>query len=278
MPRLPVAWLKLKLVPFLVWVVAITCFAFRAYAFEVPPLEGRVNDRAELLSPAVKQRLTARLAAHEQATGAQLAILTVNSLEGAPLEDYSIRVVETWKLGKKGQDNGVLILVAKVDRKMRIEVGYGLEGTLPDIVAGRIVRDVMAPRFRKGDYDGGISQAVEAVIGKTGGEAEALPQETKDVNVDSTVPRDPTEAKTSKPQGLIGGILRLVFGLIKFAFFIVIVLIVIFISLLGGGGRRRSGGGFYVGGGRSSGGYGGGGDSFGGGGGGFGGGGASGDW
>lgn len=218
MPRLPIAWLKLKLLPFLVWVVAITCVCFRAYAFEVPPLEGRVNDHAGLLSPAVKQQLTERLAAHEQATGTQLAILTIASLEGTPIEDYSIRVVEAWKLGKKGQDNGVLILVAKNDRKMRIEVGYGLEGTLPDITAGRIVRDIMAPRFRQGDYEGGIVRSVEAVIGKTGGEAKAVTGETQGIADDGTSPQGQTKGAARKPQGFVGTVLSVFFGLIKFAF------------------------------------------------------------
>jgi uncharacterized protein len=251
---------------------------WRAYAVEVPPLEGRVNDHAGLLSPSVEQRLTARMAAHEQATGTQLAVLTIDSLDGAPIEDYSIRVVEAWKLGKKGQDNGVLLLVAKNDRKMRIEVGYGLEGTLPDILAGRIVRDVLSPRFKQGDYEGGISLGVEAIIGKTGGEAQSVASEG--------APAGQTQnAAKKKPQGFIGTVVAIVGGLIKlafFAFFFLIILIPALLSRLGGHGRggNRRGGGFYVGGGGFGGGHSGGGgfDSFGGGGGGFGGGGASGDW
>lgn len=280
MPRITQSWLRLRLLPFLVWAVAITFVTWRAYALDVPPLEGRVNDRAGLLSPAAEQRLTSRLAAHEQATGAQLAVLTIESLEGAPVEDYSIRVVEAWKLGKKGQDNGVLLLVAKNDRKMRIEVGYGLEGSLPDILAGRIVRDVISPHFKQGDYEGGILLGVEAIIGKTGGEAQA-------VVGDGRTAAERQKAAKETPKGVVGTVQSIFFGLVKFAFFAVFFLIILIpalISRFGGHGRgrhRRGGGGFYVGGfgGGSGGGGGGGGfDSFGGGGGGFGGGGASGDW
>jgi uncharacterized protein len=259
----------------LVWVVAITFATWHAQAFEVPPLEGRVNDRAGLLSAATEQRLTQRLAAHEQATGAQLAILTVDSLGGVPIEDYSIRVVESWKLGKKGKDDGVLILVAKSDRKMRIEVGYGLEGTLPDITAGRIVRDVMAPRFRQGDYEGGIAQAVEAVIGKTGGTVDpsAGLSASPSTNTDRGQPDTSAKPTKAKPTGILGFVLSIVFGLIKLAFFGIFIVVFLIFSFLGRGGRR-GGGGFYIGGG----GGGGGGGGFSGGGGSFGGGGASGDW
>jgi uncharacterized protein len=281
-PRLPIAWLRLKLWPFLIWAVVVTCVSLRAFAFEVPPLEGRVTDRAGLLSTTTKEQLTTRLAEHERVTGVQIAILTIDSLDATPIEDYSIRVVEAWKLGKKGQDNGVLILVAKNDRKMRIEVGYGLEGTLPDIVAGQIVRRVMAPRFRNGDYAGGIALAVEAVIKRTGGEDQSSSVTSDDsTSAKRAAPQYGTQTTKSKPQGVIGTIVSFVFGFIKFAFFLVIILLFVVFNILGGG--RRRGGGFYVGGGslgggHSSGGFSGGGGGFSGGGGSFGGGGASGDW
>jgi len=274
--------LVLKLLQSLVLFIAVTCVTLRAYAFEVPPLEGRVNDHAALLSPTVKQQLTQRLAAHEQSTGVQIAILTIDSLGGVPVEDFSIRVVETWKLGKKGKDDGVLLLVSKADHKMRIEVGYGLEGVLPDITAGRITRDIMAPQFRKGNYEAGIAEAVEAIIGKTGGTADnnvALSQDGSTSGEARDRVAGAPSAK-SRPAGLFGLILSLVFGIVKLAFFGIFVVVFIVFALLGRGGGRR-GGGFYVGGGGFGGGSGGGGsggDSFGGGGGGFGGGGASGDW
>lgn len=270
-----------------VFAVAVTLPALPARAVEIPPLHGRVNDTAGLLTEDVTTRLTTRLAAHERATGVQLAILTIDSLQGESIEDYSIRVVETWKLGKKGEDKGVLLLVAKTDRKARIEVGYGLEGALPDITAGQIIRNVLAPEFRRGAYAVGISQAVEAIIGKTGGMAEPGATENLTGSDRGDKPGETAVAQKSRPTGIIGFALSLIFGLVKFAFFAVFVIVILIVVFLnGGGGRRgRGGGGFYVGGGGlggggwgggSSGGFGGGG--FSGGGGGFGGGGASGDW
>jgi len=134
-----------------------------AAALEVPYLAGRVNDLAGLLSEAEEQRLEAKLAALERATGAQVAVLTIPSLEGESLEEFSHRVASTWKLGQKGKDNGVLFLVARKDRKMRLEVGYGLEGVLPDALCRRILDNLVRPRFRAGDFAGGIEAGVEAV-------------------------------------------------------------------------------------------------------------------
>jgi uncharacterized protein len=131
---------------------------------EVPLLSGRVTDNAGILSAETITRLTALLRQHEDSTSNQVAVLTIASLEGEVIESYSIRVVETWKLGRKENDNGVLLLVVRDDRKVRIEVGRGLEGNLPDITCGRIIRNVMVPRFKDGDYDGGVSAGVDAVL------------------------------------------------------------------------------------------------------------------
>ena len=98
------------------------------------------------------------LKAHEKASTQQFAVLTIPSLEGDPIEDFSIRTVEAWKLGTKAEDNGLLLLVAKEDRKMRIEVGYGLEGEVTDLLSSRIINDVMKPAFRQGDFGGGFDQ------------------------------------------------------------------------------------------------------------------------
>ena len=125
-------------------------------ALDVPPLRGRVNDYAKLLSQERALALEAQLEKFEQETGHQIAVLTIPSLEGDSLEDFSIRVAETWKIGKKGFDNGAILLVARDDLKLRIEVGYGLEGVLPDAIASRIILEVITPRFRSGDYAGGI--------------------------------------------------------------------------------------------------------------------------
>jgi uncharacterized protein len=145
-------------------------------AVEVPYLAGRVNDQADLLGDAFEARLEERLRALEEETGAQVAVLTIPSLGGDPIEDFSLRVVETWKLGRAGVDDGVLILIARDDRRLRIEVGYGLEGALTDAQNGRIIDHVMAPRFRQGDFEGGVEGAVEIVSAAIRGEELELPE------------------------------------------------------------------------------------------------------
>jgi uncharacterized protein len=142
---------------------------------EVPYLAGRVNDQASLLDDGFESQLEERLRLLEEETGAQVAVLTIPSLEGDPLEDFSMRVVETWKLGRADADDGVLILVARDERRMRIEVGYGLEGVLTDAQSGRIIDRLMAPRFREGDFNGGVNAAVEAVSSAIRGEPVELP-------------------------------------------------------------------------------------------------------
>lgn len=151
-------------------------FMLAASAVDVPYLSGRVVDNAEILRDETKQRLGARLKAHEQETTNQIAVLTVPSLEGESVESYAEQVFNTWKLGQKGKDNGVLVLVAPAERRMRIEVGYGLEGTLTDVAASRIIRNVMTPRFKEGNFDAGIEEGVAAVIGQLTGAA-VLPAE-----------------------------------------------------------------------------------------------------
>ncbi|MEW6337383.1 MAG: TPM domain-containing protein [Acidobacteriota bacterium] len=149
---------------------ALLLLAATVSAKEVPFLSGRVNDLAGLLDANQRERVEARLAALEQATGAQVAVLTVDSLEGEVLEDYTMRVVETWKLGRQGHDDGVLFLVAVSDRKMRLEVGYGLEGTLTDALTRRILDNVVRPRFKAGDFGGGIEAGVESIAGTLQGQ------------------------------------------------------------------------------------------------------------
>ena len=150
--------------------------AATAAALEVPYLAGRVNDLAGLLSEGAEARLEEKLGRLEEQTGAQVAVLTIPSLEGDPIEDFSIRVVETWKLGREGEDDGVLVLIARDDRRMRIEVGYGLEGVLTDAQSRRIIDAVMTPRFRAGDFDGGVEAAVGAISGTILGEPGAIPE------------------------------------------------------------------------------------------------------
>jgi uncharacterized protein len=262
-----------RLWPFLVWCVAVTLYTARGFAIEVPPLEGRINDHAQILSASAQQRLTAKLAAYEQTTGHQLAVLTVPTLGGDPIEDYGIRVVEAWKLGKKGQDDGILLLIAARDKKMRIEVGYGLEGALPDAAAGRIIREVMAPHFRRGDYDAGVSAAVDAILASTGAETLVGGDTPSAQGNQKGVP----SRSQAAPVGILGWIGWLIAFFFKLAFFGVFVVVIIIFALINlfGGGRSR---GMYIGGGGFGSGGGGGDSGFSGGGGSFGGGGASGDW
>ena len=144
-------------------------------AKEVPFLSGRVNDLAGLLTDGTRNQLEGDLLALENDTGAQVAVLTVPSLEGEVLEDYSLRVAETWKLGRGKFDDGALLLIARDERQMRLEVGYGLEGTIPDAYANRILDDIMRPRFRSGDFDGGVVAAIDAISGLVRGDASLPP-------------------------------------------------------------------------------------------------------
>ena len=147
-----------------------------AAARDVPFLAGRVNDTAAMLPSEVRERLESKLAAFEQKTGAQVAVLTIGSLEGDVLEDYSMRVVETWKLGRQGKDDGVLLLIAKDDRKMRIEVGYGLEATLTDAQSRRILDGILRPQFRAGNFAAGIEGGVDAILATLEGKEPAIPE------------------------------------------------------------------------------------------------------
>jgi uncharacterized protein len=138
--------------------------ALNAGALDVPYLTGRVVDAAEILSPAAREEISQILKTYEDRTSNQIAVLTVPGLEGDNIEDFAARVFAAWHLGQAKQDNGLLVVVALNDRRMRIEVGYGLEGTLTDAAAGRVIRNVMTPRFKDKDYDAGVKDGVQAVI------------------------------------------------------------------------------------------------------------------
>ena len=145
-------------------VIFLALISGRVSALDVPPLRGRVNDYAAVLTQDQARTLEAQLAQFEQETGHQVALLTIPTLEGEDIEGFSIRVAENWKIGKKGFDNGVILVVAVNDRRLRLEVGYGLEGVLPDAIAKTITSQYIVPRFRSQDYAGGIIAGIDAVL------------------------------------------------------------------------------------------------------------------
>ncbi len=152
-------------------VLAGVSLAAAAAAIDVPYLTGRIVDNAELLSAETRTRLGEQLAAHERATGNQIALLTVPTIGDASIEEYALAVFNSWKLGQKGKDNGVLVVVAPRERRLRIEVGYGLEGTLTDVQAARIIRDQMTPHFKEGNFERGIRDGIGAIIATLEGRA-----------------------------------------------------------------------------------------------------------
>lgn len=214
-----------------------------------PALSGRVVDQAGLLDATTEARLSQQLAAHEQASSEQLVVVTLSDLQGLPIEDFGYQLGRHWGIGQRGKDNGVLLLVARDERKVRIEVGYGLEGTLTDAQAALIIQQKLLPAFKRGAYAEGIGAGVDAIVQVLGGQPLSTP------------------AQPAASSGV---------GTALFMLLLVIVVVLMLgrldlvIPFLLANGRSRNGG--YGGGG----GFGGGG--FGGGGGGFGGGGASGGW
>ena len=149
----------------LLWLLGFCWFSLSAAGdTSIPYLSGRVVDQAEILSAPARERIGNMLHAHERATGNQIAVLTINGIGAESIEDFAVRVFESWKLGSRNKDNGVLIVVAPQERRMRIEVGYGLEDRLTDVAADRIIRNLMTPRFGEGNYDVGVEAGATAVI------------------------------------------------------------------------------------------------------------------
>ena len=142
----------------------------------VPALAARVTDLTATLGAAEREALEQRLAAFEQSKGSQIAVLIVPTTRPEALEQYSIRVVDAWQLGRKDEDDGVLLLVAKDDRELRIEVGQGLEGAIPDAIAKRIIEDHITPAFRAGQFAAGINAGVDAIVARIEGEALPAPR------------------------------------------------------------------------------------------------------
>ena len=276
---------------FILFLLCLLPFAAGADEVAVPKLSARVTDLTGTLTAAQQAALESRLQAFEAQKGSQVAVLIVPTTQPETIEQYSMRVVEQWQLGRKKVDDGVLLLVAKNDRKLRIEVGYGLEGVLPDVIARRIIAEDITPHFRQGDFYGGIEVGVDRILAVIQGEALPAPpaaqrQANGGASLESYFPfllfgaligaailrrMLGTFPGALANGGLIGLAVFLLGGGMIFA---LLLGVMAFIFALGGG--RGWGGGFSSGGGSFGGGFGGGG--FSGGGGGFGGGGASGDW
>jgi len=272
---------------------AALLFAFFAAAEDapIPPLAGRVVDVNATLTAEQRRELEASLEAFEKRKGSQIAVLLTGTSFPEPIESFSLRVAEAWKIGRKGVDDGIVVVVARSDQAMRIEVGYGLEGAVPDAVAKRLIEEEFIPRFREGDFYGGLRAGLDRLMRVIDGEPLPPPKQ---------------EGGGSEPRSIetyfilfmaiviaVGGLLRALFGRLPAAAIVgfgtgllawlivapltvaLLVGIVGFIFTLAGGGHRGGLGGFGRGG-FGGGGFGGGG--FSGGGGGFGGGGASGRW
>jgi len=169
-----ISHLKASLLAVCAMLLFVAC-NLHAELVAVPALKAHVTDLTQTLSPEEQSQLDAKLMAFEQQKGSQIAVLIVPTTQPEAIEQYSIRVVDVWKLGRKKVDDGVLILVAKNDRKMRIEVGYGLEGAIPDLNAKRVIDEIMKPKFKQGDFFGGMNAAADAIIGMVSGEALPVP-------------------------------------------------------------------------------------------------------
>ncbi len=272
--------------------LALLSAGIAAAEVPVPALSARVTDLTGTLDAGQRAALEARLAAFERAKGSQVVVLIVPTTQPETIEQYGIRVADAWRIGRGGVvDDGVILLVARRDRALRIEVGYGLEGALPDAIAKRIIEEVIVPRFRIGDFPGGISDGVEQIIGVIEGEPLPPPSQR---GVGGVPNQDALWMIVPLPL-LVGGVIRLIHnrysgsavagalgaglgwwltGAASVGLFAAMICAFVILAA-GRGGRHRgwsSGGGF-------GGGYSGdGGGGFSGGGGGFGGGGASGRW
>src|SRR5208283_468298 len=148
-------------------------------AQEVPELHRRITDLSGTLSNGEVESIDQSLSQFERETSNQIVVLLITTLNDQSIEDYTLQVAEKNKLGKKGRDNGVLVVIAKSDRKVRIEVGYGLEGALTDAISDQIIRRVMAPYFREGDFAGGIGAGISAIISVTKGEFKGDPRSNR---------------------------------------------------------------------------------------------------
>jgi uncharacterized protein len=267
-------------------------FSLPLMALDVPILKGRVNDYANMLAPGTAAAVEAKLADFEKSDSTQIVILTIPSLQGQVLEEFSMKVAEQWKIGQKKIDNGVILLIVKEDRQMRIEVGYGLEGRLTDLRAGRIIDTIIKPSFKAGDYDRGVADGVDAIIQSVRGEYTAVDSrpvsKTEDngwglylpaviafffIGIVGKIKRILGGVAGAVIAPIVGilslGLTPILLALIPVGFIAGLIIPTIMTLMFMGGGRGGSGG--WIGSGGGGGGFSGGGGSFGGGG-------ASGSW
>jgi uncharacterized protein len=217
------------------------------YAAETPippPPTEWVTDTANFLSPETVRSLDARLAAYQRATGHQLIVYIAPTTGGAPIEDWAVRAFAKWKVGRKGLDDGLALFIMSQDHKMRIEVGYGLESVVPDVIAFRVIDEVMAPKIQAGHPDDAVTAAIDSLTGVVGGQANAPPATA-------------AAPEHSKPLTLFQWIFYGIAGILILALVITHPALAFYLLaniLCGGGGGGGGGGGFSGGGGRSGGG------------------------
>jgi uncharacterized protein len=257
----------------------LVCGALAAFAVTFPPLTGRIVDQANIITPAARSAIEPKLADLESKSGIQLVVATVASLEGEEIEPYANKLFRAWKLGEKTKNNGVLLLVAPKERRVRIEVGYGLEKTLTDALTKIVITNAIAPRFKAGDFSGGVSRGVDDII-------TILTTDASEWQKRPSVRVDREQQPDIGVWFLLGALFIFIVALLISPSLRAFVLGLLASQAIGGGGRHGGyyGGGGYSGGGSfDSGGFSGGGGfsdggGFSGGGGDSGGGGASGSW
>ena len=256
--------------PVLALVLAFFCVPAWAAA-QYPPLTGRVVDDAHVLSPDVQAQLTAKLAGLERSTSRQLVVVTLPSLNGQDIDDYGVGLLRAWGIGQKQTNNGAVFIIVPSEHKVRIEVGYGLEGVLTDALSGLILREAVIPKFRAGDISGGIVAGTDELVQQLS--ADPSTAEQKAAQAEQAMQQDEAPSRHGNPVGGIIPLLFLIFILLRlfrggFGGGMGMLLPLMF---LGGGMRGGWGGGGGYGGGFGGGGFSGGGGSGGGGG-------ASGGW
>jgi uncharacterized protein len=236
--------------------VAVLCAAAAALALTFPPLSGRIVDQANIIPAATRDAIEPKLADLETKSGIQLVVATVSSLEGQEIEPYANQLFRTWKLGEKDKNNGVLLLVAPNEKRVRIEVGYGLEGTLTDALSKVIITNAITPRFKAGDFGDGIARGVDDIITVLTTDASEW-QKRPSLRLDSEPASDPVNWILI---ALLGGVVVLLIVSPGFRWFFFNFFLNAALSSgrgggsSGGGGFSDSGGGFSGGGGSSGGG------------------------